>query len=67
MPTPTRIDSVIQSLSKAYFRKNATPRISTIVPTHNITRPPMASSRPSGLGNGGGAAESVGACIASTG
>ena len=43
-PSATRIDSVIHSLSKAYFRKNATPRTSTIAPTHNINRPPIASS-----------------------
>ena len=43
-PSATRIDSVIHSLSNAYFRKKATPSTSTIAPTHNIRRPPIASS-----------------------
>ena len=39
-----RIDSVIQSLSKAYFRKNAIPSTSTMVPTQSSSRPPIAAS-----------------------
>src|SRR4029079_19114193 len=56
----TRMDSVIQSLSKAYFRKKATPSTRTMVPTQSSRRPPIAASRDacsspgSGFGSGGG-------------